>query len=196
MQEKITKVMNTQENSGFSISSEKGFDVFYMDLFPPLCTYVNGFLKDMEQSKDIVQEAFVTLWENRNNFKSYPEAKAYLYKICTNSPIDSLRKRKKMSAEEVDVVDNSFEEQLMANELSHLLLKFIETLPPETRKVLLLTLDGKSYKEVAEELKISVNTVRNQRIRAVKHLRKNLSEYMPLVILISKLLDYIPTTDT
>jgi RNA polymerase sigma-70 factor (ECF subfamily) len=186
--------MNTREDFGFNLSTEKGFDVFYMDLYPPLCTYVNGYLKDMEQSKDIVQEAFVTLWENRENFKSYPEAKAFLYKVCTNSPIDVLRKRKRMSTEEVEVVDESFEERLMVNELSHLLLKFIESLPPETRKVLLLTLDGKSYKEVAEELKISVNTVRNQRIRAVKHLRDNMSEYMPLVLLMSKLLDEFPTT--
>jgi RNA polymerase sigma-70 factor (ECF subfamily) len=184
--------MKTSDHPGFNLCSEKGFNLFYMDLYPPLCTYVNGYLKDMEQAKDVVQEAFVTLWENRGNFKSYPEAKAYIYKICTTSPIDILRKRKKMSAEEVEVVDDSFEEQLMVNELSHLLLKFIESLPTETRKVLLLTLDGKSYKEVAKELKISVNTVRNQRIRAVKHLRDNMGEYMPLVLLMSKLLDEFP----
>jgi RNA polymerase sigma-70 factor (ECF subfamily) len=134
---------------------------------------------------DLVQEAFVKLWENRQNFSSLLTIRSYLYTIVRNSGINYLR-YVKMKAEKLEErgeeTETSAVELIIRQEVERQLLEMIQELTPECRRVVNLLSEGKSYKEVGELLHISANTVKNHRVRAVKILRERVQRLWGLFI--------------
>ena len=117
-------------------------------------------------SGNMVQEAFVKLWENRQNFSSLLTIRSYLYTIVRNSGINYLRYMK-MKAEKLEErgeeTETSAVELIIRQEVERQLLEMIQELTPECRRVVNLLSEGKSYKEVGELLHISANTVKISR---------------------------------
>ena len=98
-----------------------------------------------------MQEAFVKLWENRQNFSSLLTIRSYLYTIVRNSGINYLR-YVKMKAEKLEErgeeTETSAVELIIRQEVERQLLEMIQELTPECRRVVNLLSEGKSYKEV------------------------------------------------
>lgn len=65
-------------------------------------------------------------------------------------------------------------EMVIETEVERRLMAAVEALPTECRRVLILSMEGKSYQEIGELLHIAINTVKNHRIRAVKKLREKM----------------------
>lgn len=148
------------------------FDAVFARLYPALCLFVEGYVGDTHTARDIAQDAFVALWERRTGFDSETAVKAYLYSVCRNSAVDHLRRRKTRRKYAPEVPDEEpLDMKIISAELAARLEGMISHLPQESGRVFRMTIEGKSYKEIAEELRISVNTVKNQRIRALKILR-------------------------
>ncbi len=154
--------------------SEAEFQRLFERLYPPLCNYALAILGDLPQCEDIVQGVFVAFWEKSKQQK-IDKPDQYLTRSVKHRCIDDLRKRERRTVvpitqelhePSVHSSDEHAEEQLA--KLSFLIAK----LPPKTRQVFLLSRkEGLTYREIAQEMGISVKTVENQMGRALRMLR-------------------------
>jgi len=135
-------------------------------------------VQDELEAEDITAECFVKVWERHHDFETEDNIKAFLYISCRNACLDYLRRLKvKSTAQEAyySQLVNSEETilyQIVKSEVLEALNKEIEFLPDNYRKVFkLIYFDYKKTDEIALELGISVQTVRNYKARAVELLR-------------------------
>lgn len=131
------------------------------------------FIDDIEVVRDIVQEAFIAVWQRYGEFENELHLKAFLYTTIRNRCINYLRDRQveQKNREKLWLLQSQedFRDTAVENELYDYLCRKIDMLPPMQRAVLWLHVDGLSNEEIAERLNISVNTVltHKQRARAV-----------------------------
>lgn len=152
------------------------FDCYAEQLFH----YALGFVKHREEAEDIVQEVFIYLWTNRAKIAYTGSVYAYLCRAVKNSCIDyklhekvEERYRQEMMMTGVDEADeNDNFEELYAR-----LQSIMETLPPKCKEIFILgCVESMSYKEIAEQLNISVNTVKTQMKTAYKKIKDEFSD--------------------
>jgi RNA polymerase sigma-70 factor (family 1) len=157
----------------------KAFDQLFHRYQPATLNFCIALLKDYNEAENIVQESFIKIWEIRNRLDPDKKFSSYLFTIVRNRSFDYFHRVKK---------DQSLREQLWANlqEFHQLpnnpdetkevpLETMIATLPPKRRKIISMIIEhGKSHKEIAEEMNISINTVKNQIVKAKKYLQKKL----------------------
>ena len=161
------------DSAGKKVTGKAEFRIFhqkYVRLFYHLGL---RFVDDIEVIRDIVQEAFITAWQRFDRFENEMQAKAFLYTAVHNRCINYLRDRQveQKHREKLWSLQNEevFRDAAIENELYDFLCQKIDSLPPMQRAVLWLHVDGLSNEEIAQRLKISVNTVltHKQRARAV-----------------------------
>ncbi len=153
-----------------------------------------GYLKSEPDALDIVQEVFISLWNNRKKLSKDSNLNAYLFSIAKNTVISVFRKKisEKQYLEELKdkVVTNGVDTESKVNYdiLSEKIKELVDQLPPQRKKIYILSKEeGYSNKAVAEELGISVKTVEDHLSKATKFLRKNLSEYGFIALLFIEL---------
>lgn len=142
--------------------------------YRPLCIFALHYLKDIDASEDVVQEAFGLLWEKLSAGEKVVNQKGYLYSIVKNRSLDILRKRGSVG-ETISLdgsVDNIEEPTVEDAELEARLWTAIDTLPEKCREIFLMSKrDGLRQEEIAQELGISLQTVKNQVSKALKILK-------------------------
>lgn len=139
-------------------------DTLFRRHYRALCLYAVHFLHDLDAAEDLVQDSFVAYWEKGEIMAS---EQAYLYRMVHNRCIDILRKDQPAALPE----ELSMEETIDRSEKEARLWVAIERLPEQRRRCLIMAKrDGLSYKEIAAELGISENTVRNHIARADTHI--------------------------
>jgi len=122
------------------------------------------FLKDKALSEEIVQETFINVWLSREKLDPEGNMWLYLYVVAKRLSLNSLRQACK-----------SNEEEVLARDLENFTGKIIEKLPRQQQLVFKLSrIEGLSHKEIAEQLHISPNTVKNHMVEALKTLRSHL----------------------
>lgn len=150
------------------------------------------FLKDKEQSEEIVQEAFINLWLSREKLNADGNMWLYLYVISKRLSLNALRQVGKSSSlvenllHQISELQNTTEEEVLAHDLEHYAEKVIEKLPRQQQLVFKLSrIEGLSHKEIAEQLQISPNTVKNHMVEALKTLKTHLkySDFLYLLII-------------
>jgi RNA polymerase sigma-70 factor (family 1) len=135
-------------------------------------------LPDREEVRDIIQELFVYLWNNRQRLYITTSLSSYLYTSVRNRILNQYRNRKirdnfAASLQEfIDQGENVVEEQLLEKELSLLVEKEISALPEQMRLVFEMSRKLEmSHNEIAKALNLSPHTVRNQVHNALRVLR-------------------------
>lgn len=167
---------------------EKNREDFYTKNFSHYLLFACHYVSDEEICKDIVQEAFINYWKQQDHFEDELSVKAYLYKTVRNGCLNQLRHhhiRKKYFNSLPDDWESEdfFMESVIKEEVATLILQELEKLSETGRKIILRSLEGFSNEEIAEELKISVNTVKTHKSRSYITLRKHL-EYLRTFFLI------------
>lgn len=160
----------------------RAFSLLFDTYYEPLCDYAFRFCNgNQELTEDIVQEVFARIWERRANWMPKVTVKAYLYRSVHNQAISNLRKAKHESPMNEVVEDTTAAtdltpiQELHNDELDQRIQQAIQNLPERRREILTLRMIHElSYKEIADALKISVNTVDTQLRRALKSLREDL----------------------
>lgn len=168
------------------LRDEQAFELLFRKYFPRLCAFSNKFLNDPEEAREVVQEAFMKIWETSEEIDPEESIKAYLYKITRNLSINKLRRRKIISRYteiyKIVYIDNhelSGLESLLGKELEENVALSVNNMPEKCRKIYELNrVEGLKYREIAELLKISVKTVEAQMSKALRSLREDLSEYL------------------
>ena len=164
------------KESMHQIDNNINFDDLFRYNYRPLCLYALHYLQDVDQSEDIVQESYAALWEKLQEGAHILNRKSYLYMMVRNRCLDHLRK-KGIPTESLKLYDTyGIIDDDDAQERSQTEAKLwtaIDSLPEKCREVFILSKrDGLKYEEIAEELGLSVNTVRNQISKALKVLKE------------------------
>jgi RNA polymerase sigma-70 factor (ECF subfamily) len=142
--------------------------------YRPLCIFALHYLKDIDASEDVVQEAFGVLWEKLSAGEKVLNQKGYLYSVVKNRSLDILRKRG-LGGEAITLegsVEDIEEPTVEDAEVEARLWTAIDTLPEKCREIFLMSKrDGLKQEEIASELGISLQTVKNQVSKALKILK-------------------------
>tara|TARA_R110000744_G_scaffold142164_2_gene253706 strand:+ start:1045 stop:1629 length:585 start_codon:yes stop_codon:yes gene_type:complete len=173
---------------------DKLFEEVFKNHFKALYGYARVLLKDEVVAEEVVQTVFLKLWEKRGTVKITTSLKAYLYKAVYYDALNYLKHEKvKMKHRERKqheyagdrsigaVVDHSVEEKEIQNRLNLALM----ALPDKCRKVFQLSrFEELKYAEIAERMGISIKTVEGHMGKALKTLRLELAEFLPLFLII------------
>ena len=186
-----------QEDRPTSLSVRENFDSIYVNNFSRLFLFAKEYVLFDEEAENIVQDIFLMLWEKRDALRVDVSLTAYLFTLVKNKCIDFLRHQmvEQMYSENVKHEYNeelnvklfaleSFDHNFSSEEdIETLLRNAIDKLPERCRLIFIKSrIEGKKYKEIAEELNLSVNTVEGQISIALKKLREELKDYLPLLL--------------
>lgn len=159
------------------------FDKIYVQYSPAIYSCAIRFLKDEMKSKDLVQELFAKLWEERKKFEAIQNLRAYLLAMSRNLAIRYLREiateslaREQWVQHTHQFNENRTEDLLSHRELEQLLNDVIALLPPQQRKVYYLArIEGLTYTNISDRLNISTVTVKQHMIAANRFVRERIS---------------------
>src|SRR6056300_1431228 len=139
-----------------------------------MCRLAMFYCGDTQAAQDIVQQIFTNLWERGVNFETIDSVEAYLMRSVRNKVITDQSKRKVTTdlSEETSQTNFGVVEQLEARETKQRLDSLISRLPEKRQIIFKMSrFDQMTYKQIAESLDISIKTVENQMVAALKFLR-------------------------
>ena len=171
----------------FKIGDESGLRLLFDLYYSPLCVYAYKYFDSFEKAEDIVQETFITLWEKNRLIDFTGSIKSYLFTIVRNNSINQIRKDSRFRFEEIEnqaysIIEDKFE-PLELEERREKLYREIDQLPNQCKKVFeAIVFEKLKYAEVAEELNVSVNTVKTHYSRALKQLRSSIDIVVLLLL--------------
>jgi RNA polymerase sigma-70 factor (family 1) len=127
-------------------------------------------------AEEMVSDCFIKLWESRKNIQINSSVKHYLFVMLHNSIIDHHRKRKWDTEPITENIPVPGDEKFFDDQKQYALLYLaIKKLPEQCRRILeLAVFESFSYKEIAEKMNISHNTVKTQMGRAYRSLKETL----------------------
>ena len=152
-----------------SAGDELAYEGLFKSHYPELSLYAMRFVQDMENAEEIVQDIFFNLWDKREKLEIKISLKSYLYRTVKNTCLNVLKhqkveyKYKEHFSRELQIDEMNSNNWIVESELSDKIIDAIEKLPPERKKVFVLSRFEKlKYREIAEKLDISIKTVENQ----------------------------------
>jgi RNA polymerase sigma-70 factor (family 1) len=159
----------------------KAFEKLFKHFHPSLLFFASRLVRNSDIAEEIVDEALYKIWENKGHFESYDRIKAFLYITVKNLSLDELSKQNRRLTREEKYADgqstiiDSVDEAIIQAEFYRHVRNAICKLPGQCRIIMLkLFEEGKSPKEIAAELNISISTVNNQKARGLQLLRSKL----------------------
>lgn len=177
---------------------QKAFKYVFDRYYVLLCRFANQMLNDTSLAEEIVDDAIFYLWEHRKEIEITYSIRAYLMRAVRNrclNELNSLAHRTELnfstyiSPENLEFLDTLFEDDdhplrtLLEHELEEELVCCIESLPEECRRVFKKSrFEQKKYEEIAEELNISVNTVKYHIKNALAYINSHLSDYLKIIL--------------
>lgn len=171
-------------HSGDENTFQKVFDTYHTRL----CYFATTLLTTEKEAEDVVQEAFVNLWQRRDSFQDINAVKAFLYVTVRNRCLN-ICKHGKVVRKYEDLLDEAWEEdsisRLIEAEVLDGIYQALQKLPAGCRNVLQLSyFEGMKNKDIAEHLQVSINTVKTQKMRGLQLLRGLLksSSVIPLLL--------------
>ncbi|MFC2138375.1 RNA polymerase sigma-70 factor [Bacteroidota bacterium] len=175
-----------------SYNNKNEFKILFNSFYPALCSFASSFNLKTEQAEDIVQEVFITLWDKIEDFNNENAIKSFLYTSVKNKCINYLEHKKVIQKHADHAKNNSFntsnfDDQIIEEETHRLIYHAINELPASCKNILLLSINGLKNSEIAEDLNLSINTVKTQKKIAYKQLKIKLKDvYFISVILFNQ----------
>lgn len=150
--------------------------MLYEQMFGPLHRFSYSIVKSNEAAEEIVSDVFIKIWQIRARLPEIENLKVYLFTIAKNFSINYIHRNYKNVSYCIDEIDiepvvslGNPEELFISREIINKIKTAIRDLPPQCRLIFqLVKEEGMQYKEVAEILNISVLTVRNQLVIAIR----------------------------
>lgn len=156
----------------------------------PLAHRVLLLLKADELVQDVLQDLFLKVWEHRSTIDPNKSFRAYLFRIISNQVTDIFRKvHREIVLQERLLHERSdgychIEEEVISKENIRLIHDALLKLPARQREIFVLhKFDGKSYKEISEELGIEPATINQHIYRAMQHLNRLVNPKLPFIML-------------
>lgn len=171
---------------------EETFKDIFKSYYPRLLSFSLEYVYDYESAREIVQDAMLKLWENKNKLRDDSNISAFLYKIVKNNSINLLKHRIARNNYLNYTKSRNLDYQLNLAALSNFSVDHIEfkqltdaietainTLPPKCKKVFELSrFQNLTYKEIGAKLNISVKTVENHISVALRKINIQIVPYI------------------
>lgn len=171
----------------YKLHNEEDFEYLFKALYAPVCLYGQSIVSDSDAVEDIVADVFHKVWEKRESMNEQDSIKSYIYRAVHNSCLNFIRDTKKFSKEEFkdELSSNDIEKKIEQSETEMRIMHVIKNLPDKCREVFELSrFEELSHKEISEKLEISTKTIENHITKALKILREQLRDIIPIFILI------------
>lgn len=183
------------EMSVIEIQKPKVFRLLYDTFYPRAYLFAGKLIQNNDVGADIAQETFLYIWQKTKIFPSVQAFKSYMYSVLKNKCLNYIRDKIDMTditgLQEVIADDIAVEHILVEQELNARILLEINRLPEMKREIMLMRLEGKSFDEISEELKISINTVKAHKKESYKQLRIGLADCEKLAFLCFVVLEFL-----
>ncbi|MDI3320871.1 RNA polymerase sigma factor [Pinibacter soli] len=174
------------------VGNKSAFVHIYNTYHNSLYGYALRFVKIPQVAEDIVQEVFIKVWDRRSNIDPSLSFKSYLFTITRNAVFKQLKKiaaDDQMRTEVALHIGNKVADpalQLQWQQYNHILTVAIERLPPQRKRVFkLCRLEGKKYEEVATELNLTRNTVKEHMVLAVRSIREYVGHHADMQLMLA-----------
>lgn len=170
--------------------NRKAYEAVYFEYYDMLFHLALQYLNSTEQAKEIVQDAFMKLWENRSGLSQQSNIKNYLYTITKNCCLNYLRQRKVFSQYLNDTAYLEWEfreramsrlsdDQLQYEELLKKISTVLSQLPTELQQTFRMSREQElKYAEIAEKLNLSIKTVESRMSKVLRVLRLGLKDFL------------------
>jgi RNA polymerase sigma-70 factor (ECF subfamily) len=153
-------------------------------MYKPLCLFSNKYIQNLAVSKDIVQDVFIKIWEDKIEFNNENVIKSYLYISVKNKSLDYLKSKLYkstdfLSTKNIENIETHvfFLREVVITETSFIMKNAINTLPNKCAKIIKMSLKGLTNSEIANELELSINTIKTQKKIAYNRLRPLLKKF-------------------
>lgn len=178
-------------------TEKTSFTEIYAIYFPRMLRFARTYIIDKEDAENIVQDIFIYLWENQTLLEGMHCPQAFLFTLVKRRSIDFIRKKLQIahtegSMEEIENHEFQFklysleafdETRFSDEEIERLVHQAIGRLPERCRRIFIESkLNNKKYQEIADEMGLSVQTVKNQVFIAIHKLREELKDCLPLLL--------------
>jgi RNA polymerase sigma-70 factor, ECF subfamily len=156
---------------------KEAFQVLFANYYPLLCLLAKRYTNNMTDAKEVVQQLFISLWENKSRLTVSSSLKSYLFQAVKFNSIRYMQNHKKFDI----LVDNvpeynndpEFSDQVEFAELQARILKTIESLPEQCKLVFVLSrFEQLKHAEIGLQLNISLKTVEAHISKALKILHE------------------------
>ena len=176
---------------GLIKGNEAAFKQIYINYQGKLYQLALKFVKSEELAKEIVQDVFVKVWENRSHINMELSFAAFIFKIAHNHIFNVLKRASKVASIKNEILAtaelayNYTENEVISAEYEMLATDAIEQLPPQRKLIFkLCRTEGKSYEEVSGTLGISKSTVRDHMVKAITSIKDYLHDHTQTTFLI------------
>ena len=172
------------------IGDGKELKQFFESFYPSVCIFARKYVRDINIAEDIAQESFIEFWRRRDQFADIKALKGFIYTVTRNKCLNQI----KLSSIHEGILkeklfsDDFFYEMVQEEETYRILHQAIDELADQSRRIILLSLKGYKVSEIAEELNISVNTVKTLKKNAYKELRNKLRDQAFILFLLNQVL--------
>ncbi|MFY0652676.1 MAG: RNA polymerase sigma-70 factor [Cyclobacteriaceae bacterium] len=197
MENNFDQIDDSQLMDFLSNDNKQAFEHIFRTYYQDLCRFGATYVKDPDVAEELVQQIFINIWERRYELTISTSMKSYLFTAVRNKSFNYLKLQLPKEYKKVDVDNVGFldptnkEEDIVYEDLKAYVSEAIDALPAKCKTIFNLSRNsGLTYKEIAEELDISVKTVENQIGIALKKLREQLSPVWDKVIIILTMMYY------
>ncbi len=176
---------------GLTVGDRKVYQQIFDTFYHSLCLFTHRFIDDLSVCEDCVQEAFISLWDNREEMASAAHVKSFLYQVSRNNALNHL-KHERVKSEYMTKGVQELESQVcfinyvIEEEAERILAETEQELAPKCREIFKLAMQGKDNEEIARLLGVSENTVKTQKKIAYKKLKQKIAEVTMLLLLLNQ----------
>jgi RNA polymerase sigma-70 factor (ECF subfamily) len=169
-------------------SDASALEAFFRAVHGPLVRYAAKFVAE-STAEDIVQDAFIRLWESRSRIDPGQSIKAFAYRTVRNLCLNRIRDvktRENLLSERYEVPTEAIpdpDDELAREDFAAMLKEWIAELPERQREALELSrFHGMSHEQVAEAMDVSPRTVNNHLVKALRAIRDRVRAYDPSLL--------------
>lgn len=184
-------ITDTNILSGIRKGDSNSFDLLFDNYYDKLCNYVTSIIHDNNAAEDLIQDLFANIWVSRKNLTIRISLKLYLFRSAYNASLDYLKHLKIENQYQTQTsiqMTPSFNDSMEFIELLESMEGSIEQLPEQCKIIFKLSrFEQLKYREIAQKLSISENTVDTQIRRALKKLREEFKDYFMILLVLLKL---------
>ncbi len=174
----------------FRSGSEAAFGQVFHTYYKALAAYARTILKDNDDAEDMVQQVFITVWEKRSAMEIHTSLRSLLYRAVHNACLNRIKQQQVRSGYAKEVIqlhreDSTTEDRMQQKELQQKIELAMEQLPGQCARIFKMSrFEQLKYQEIADQLGLSVKTVEHQMGKALKVMREQLKDYLPLLVII------------
>lgn len=189
----MSKNEDSQLIERIRLGDEEAFRIIFLNHYEPLCNYIWKYVRSKYLAEEVVQEVFANMWEHRDKLDKDGHLRGLLYESARNRALNYIKHQKIINQY---IKENRClkqdESYLLQDPLDHhdqmflnSVRRAIENLPPKARQIYKMNQEeGLTYNEIANYLGISPKTVESQMRRTLKILRKSLSKFLMIFLVI------------